>query len=41
MDKNNFGMVAVTFLVIWPVALVTPLDQKIKLGLDLREVLVL
>ena len=37
MDKNKlWKWLLLLFLVIWSFALVTPLDQKIKLGLDLR-----
>ena len=37
MDKNKlWKWLLLGFLVIWSLALVTPLDQKIKLGLDLK-----
>ncbi len=37
MDKNKlWKWLLLLFLVIWSFALVTPLDQKVKLGLDLR-----
>ncbi|MEI6891091.1 MAG: protein translocase subunit SecD [Pontiella sp.] len=37
MDKNKlWKWLLLALLVIWSFALVTPLDQKIKLGLDLR-----
>lgn len=37
MDKNKlWKWLLLGFLVIWSVTLVTPLDQKIKLGLDLK-----
>ncbi|MEN8254326.1 MAG: protein translocase subunit SecD [Verrucomicrobiota bacterium] len=37
MDKNKlWKWLLLGFLVIWSIALVTPLDQKVKLGLDLR-----
>ncbi len=37
MDKNKlWKWLVLGFLVIWSIALVTPLDQKVKLGLDLR-----
>ena len=37
MDKNKlWKWLLLGFLVIWSIALVTPLDQKVKLGLDLK-----
>ena len=37
MDKNKLWKgLTLVFLLIWSFALVTPLDQKIKLGLDLK-----
>ena len=37
MDKNKlWKWLLLGFLVIWSITLVTPLDQKVKLGLDLR-----
>jgi SecD/SecF fusion protein len=37
MDKNKlWKWLLLGFLVIWSLALVTPLDQKVKLGLDLK-----
>ena len=37
MDKNKlWKWLLLGFLVIWSIALVTPIDQKVKLGLDLK-----
>ncbi len=37
MDKNKlWKWLLLGFLVIWSITLVTPLDQKVKLGLDLK-----
>jgi SecD/SecF fusion protein len=37
MDKNKlWKWLLLGFLVVWSITLVTPLDQKIKLGLDLK-----
>ncbi len=37
MDKNKlWKWLLLAFLVVWSLTLVTPLDQKIKLGLDLK-----
>jgi len=37
MDKNKlWKWLLLGFLVLWSITLVTPLDQKVKLGLDLK-----
>ena len=37
MDKNKlWKWLLLLFLVIWSFALITPLDKKVKLGLDLK-----
>ena len=37
MDKNKlWKWLLLGFLVIWSIALVTPINQKVKLGLDLK-----